>query len=836
MAQNNKISKNINALNASLLISTSLIGATLGAISGVRQRFLPKIKGSYKLVGLEQEVEVIRDKWGVPHLYAQNELDLLFAQGFVQAQDRLWQMEFNRRLPAGQLAEIAGSAALPIDKFMRRIGLARQVETELKTLEPEDLKLLEAYSAGVNAFIQLGKLPLEFLFLRFKPNQWQPRDSLLWGKMMSWSLAQNWEQEFLRAKLVERVGPEIAAHIESLYAPGYPLVVSSEIDYKQVSDLAEEVLTEFNRLRELTGLGASGNGSNNWVIAGNRTTTGKPLLANDPHLANQMPGVWYNMHLHCPAAGLDVIGASLPATPYILIGHNQHLAWGMTNVMADNQDLFVEKVDRFDAQRYLYKGQWRKMEIVEERIKVKGQADVIEKVACTVHGPLINGLLGQAKNVVPSADSNSDAQNWPLESQVGNLSIALGWTGQLFGTKWLPRNLNKARNWPEFRESLRAFDGTPQNFVYADVEGNIGYQMAGLLPKRPKTASLLPVPGWKGDYDWRGKLEFDQLPTLFNPPNGFIVTANNKVVGDDYPHYITHEWMPGYRAARIRQLITAKPKLSLEDCCAMQADVYSEPGYKLAKILGQRLTTPDPKQSQALDYLLGWDGFLKVDSVAATLYEAVINRLLYQVFGPLAGELIEPYLGNSLTGISPMNALTGRAIPMILRWLEQDDSRILGGKTAWPQALAKALDQALERLEKTLGTDMSEWQWGRIHQASWPHVLGQVKPLDKIFNRGPYPVGGDAETIFAAAFVPVRQLNAKTFKALGWTSSFRQVVDLSELDRSVMSNSHGQAGTPFSHHYTDQINNWLHARQHPAIFNRADLKKHTEGTLYLKPQ
>jgi penicillin amidase len=451
------------------------------------RRPLPKIQGEERLPGLSGEVEVVRDRAGVPHLYATNLEDLYFAQGYVHAQDRLWQMELNRRTAAGRLSEMFGEVALEADRFIRRIGLRRAAEQDAPLLNEETRRLTEAYSRGVNTFVarHKGRLPLEMLLLRITPEPWSVTDSLSWGKMMAWSLAGNWESELLRARIIAKVGAERAARLEPLYVRGLPMIVPPWSDFQ---GLSTRLLEQYRQVRELAGLLSTTKGSNNWVVDGTRTQSGKPILANDPHLAPQMPSVWYHIHLNAP--GLDVTGASLAGLPGVIIGRNQRIAWGVTNAGPDTQDLYVERFNPEQSTQYEYQGQWEEAKVIREEIRVKGRAEpVVEDVVITRHGPIINGM----GNGEPPL-----ALRWTSHDPATSAESVIG--------------MNRAGNWQEFTAALKHWDAPAQNFVYADVDGNIGYYMAGRVPVRAKGDGLLPVPAGRATTSGRERCPLRNCP------------------------------------------------------------------------------------------------------------------------------------------------------------------------------------------------------------------------------------------------------------------------------------------------------------------------------------
>ena len=769
-----------------------LLLATSGGYFFLRRSF-PTIEGALRVPGLKSRVEIYRDRWGVPHIYADNIEDLFFAQGYVHAQDRLWQMEFVRRIGHGTLSEVLGEATLDKDRFLRTIGLRRAAEADLALLDEETRLVLESYARGVNAFIEShwDRLPLEFILLGFKPAPWKPVDSLVWGEIMSWELGRNWRMELLRAKLIQKLGEGKAQELIPPYPEDGPLIVPPEA--KGYSLLGNPSLPPDE----------GGLASNNWVVDGAKSATGKPLLSNDPHLAIQMPSIWYEIGLH--GGGFDVVGASFPGAPGVVIGHNNHIAWGVTNAGPDVQDLYIEKVNPDNPHQYEYKGKWEDMEVIEEEIKVKGRAEPERlEVRITRHGPIISEVVEGLKQ-----------------------PLALRWTAlegiQLLRSVLL---LDRARNWEEFREALRYWDVPSQNFVYADVDGNIGYQMPGRIPIRAKGQGLVPVPGWTGEYEWEGYIPFEELPSLYNPPTHYIVTANNKIVPDDYPYFISYEWNAPYRAQRIAELLAAKDKLSVEDFERIQADVYSIPGERFCRYL-LRLKPQGWLQERAMKQLRAWDFRNGADSTGAAIFQVFYLKLVENTFADELGEeLLKDYLG------AKMGVLHHMALERIIDDADNpwfDDVSTPERETR-DEIVRRSFQEALDFLGRRFGDHPEQWAWGRLHQAAFEHPLGVVKPLHLIFNRGPFPYGGSGFTVNAASFDYEEPFAVKRI------ASYRQIVDLSDFANSLSMHTTGQSGQPFHKHYADMISSWRAVEYHPMLFDRERIAADREGLLILIPK
>ena len=810
-----------------LLTIASLAGLAGGTYYLLTRRPLPRKIGTLHLQSLHEPVEIITDRYGIPHIYAQNEDDLYFAQGYIHAQERLWQMELNRRIGAGRLSELFGTIALEADRFCRRLGMHRAAAEEVARLSEHNKRVLEAYAQGVNAFIEQNqsRLPIEFVLLRFKPEPWKPADTIQWSKMMGWNLGGNWETEIIRARLIARLGVELASKLEPGYDPAHPLIVPPGIEYRGIN---LGLLEQYQQVKELSGFGMLG-GSNNWVVDGTMTATGSPILCNDPHLGQAAPSIWYECHL--VAGDIDVVGASFPGSPGIVIGHNQHIAWGVTNAVSDVEDLYIEKFNPENSYQYEFQGQWHEARVVREAIKVRGQQEpVIEEVRITRHGPILTSIT-HPLNGSQANDANGSAPELPL---------ALRWTG-LEQCKIISsvQKLNRATNWTEFLDAMRDWDVPPQNVIYADSEGNIGYIMAGAIPIRGKGQALLPSPGWTGEYEWVGYIPFEELPQSFNPEQHFIATANNRVVDDTYPYYITNEWLNGYRAQRIRDLLTSQDhKLTLADMARIQADYYSLPATEIVPYMLQ-VQPATPLAASALQIVRTWDYRLTAESAGAAIYITFLGKLERLVLGAILGDdrqLLDNYLGVGSTILALMNGYAGRSKPLLIRLLKEGDdgwfanSPLPDGPCSWDEALTKAFHATIEELREKLGAEPARWQYGSIHQMTYRHPLGTVKLLSKFFNRGPFPVGGDIDTINMGAVSPAQPAEVIT------VPSYRQIVNLADMPSSLSGHSPGQSGHPVSKHYDDFIQMWLEISHHPMLFERQAIADNAEGTLVMKPR
>jgi len=791
-----------------------IFGALLGAVSlaavATLRKSLPQTRGTLSIEGLSQPVEILRDRWGVAHIYAQNTSDLFFAQGFVHAQDRLWQMESQRRLGHGTLSELIGKKAIDTDRYMRILGLGRSAHTDAAQLSGDTLANVNAYVAGINAFVSThkNKLPPEFLLLRHTPAPWTAADVLVWGKIMALSLSGNWTQEVLRGRLIATIGHKRTADHEAKFNPDTPLIVPAGTQYH--AELGASALglaaaaTSFVKDNDV-------NGSNNWVVSGARSVSGKPLLANDPHLNLQLPSIWYEAHLHAP--GYHVTGATFAGVPGVVIGHNERIAWGVTNGMIDNQDLYMERFDPSDpaALRYDVDGSWRQAELRYETINVKGGAPVIEAVRVTRHGPIITPLVS----------SNTSEATEPL---------ALRWTA-LDSSTLLDAifALNRATDWTSFRAALAAWDVPPQNFVYADVDGHIGYQLAGNVPIRGKGDGRVPAPGWDSAYDWTGFVAFPDLPAQYDPSDGLIATANNQIVPADASPPIAGEWLNGWRAARITQLLRQHPLHDASSFAAIHADRLSLPGLMLVAIAG-RLPDGDALSNQARALLASWDGVLDTRSCAATIAVQLLEDLQREVFAA-ATAVVDQRIGIGAFASRPGREYMGRALPFILHALtERDDSWFRDGRT-WDDVLAEAWRNAIPTLRKRLGDNPGKWQYGDWHQVLFTHPLSVVPVIGKLFSRGSHPLGGNRDTVNMGDV----QINPDGSRVTT-TPSYRLIADPSDWERSKSIHPGGQSGHPLSSHYGDFIKAWLNVEYHPMPWARLAVEEVSQETLTLNPR
>jgi penicillin amidase len=792
------------------LIDTLVGPLVRSALTWLSRRQLPQTTGTVVVDGLQAPVDILRDRWGVPHIYAANTPDAMFAQGFVHAQERLWQMDFQRRLVAGRLAEVLGREALPADRWLRTLGMRRVAEQEVDLLGDTIRAYLAAYVAGINAWIERRRLPVEFTLLRYEPEPWQIADSLSWIKMMSWTLSVNWEAEILRAQLIDRLGPERAAELEPRSADDRPCIVPPGEPLCSVGDAG---IGRAGAARSFTGPPAdAGLGSNNWVLSGSRTTTGMPLLANDMHLSLSAPAIWYENHV--ASDELNITGITFPGIPGVIVGHNGSVAWGFTNGFPDVQDLYIEHIRRLEDGRVQaeFEGGWCDAEVLHEQIHVKDGDTVTEEVIVTRHGPIINNLAPDFAGEQPLA------LRW-VSLEPDRMIEAL-------------RAMVRARNCVEFREALRFWTAPTQNVVYADTQGNIAYSFPGRVPVRARGDGRVPVPGWTGDYEWTGYIPFEELPHLFNPSQGYVATANNRAVGPDYPYSLGSDHCSNDRANRIVELIEAKDRIDVPYIQRMQFDQVLPAARIVAQLVG-RLVPDDEDTATVVEMMRDWDGELAADSPAAAVYGVFVRRASLLMLEGKLGDLAVRYVGKGPTPLLAEGSIFGQRVTEWLNdVLDEPDSPWfdLGQAEDRDRCLKVALRETIEFLKQELGGRPEAWSWGQLHRLTFGHALGRVGLLGRVLNRGPYPVGGDRRTIWATGG---SFHNLESEAVVG--PPYRFIADLGDLRNSLGVLAPGQSGHPGSAHYDDQIGDWFTQGYHPILYAREDVEQAVEAKLRLEP-
>lgn len=860
----------VGAVLAVLLVVAAIAG---GVGFWTVTRSFPQTSGTLDVPGLEKPVTVTRDGAGIPQIVASTADDLFRAQGFVHAQDRFWEMDFRRHVTSGRLAEMFGASQVPTDTFIRTLGWRRVAEQEVKLLDPTALRYYQDYADGVNAYLAAhsgAQLSVEYAVLGlqnpgYTPEKWTPADSVAWLKAMAWDLRSNLVEEVDRALLATSLTPEQIADLHPGYdyathptitaegggdparitppAPGgaTPTAQGARVEGSAAADAAdaaalaaapaadyrgrlEQVSASLDALPRLMGPAGSDIGSNSWVVSGAHTATGKPLLANDPHLGASLPSVWYQVGLHCRVVDadcpFDVSGFGFSGFPGVVIGHNDRISWGFTNLGPDVADLYVEKVT---GDSYEYDGAQVPLDIRHETIRVAGGADVRLTVRSTRHGPIITDL---GDDYAAIAKHEAGVLGVPAQQY----QLSLQWTALTPGpTAGAIFAFDTATDWAGFRAAAANFQVPSQNLVYADVDGHIGYQAPGSVPIRAAGDGTVPVPGWTSTYGWVGTVPYDQLPSALDPPSGYIVTANNAAVGPDFPTMITRDWEYGYRAnqiaARVQALIASGSKITADQMTSIQADTYDANAATLVPLLAVVGDSADSSSGAARGaaLLAGWDYHDDADSAAAAYFNVFWKNLLHDAFGRKLPASAQPTGGDRWFAV--VQNLVAR--PDSPWWTDSE----LGvrGRDAM---IARAADQAWSEARSLMGSDPARWRWDRIHTLTLDNAsLGAsgIAPVEWLLNRGPYPVGGSSSVVEANGW------DASVGYGTDRVPSMRMVIDLADFDRSRWINLAGASGHAFDPHYTDQTDLWVANKTLPWAFSRSAITAAAAQTLTLRP-
>ncbi len=758
----------------------------------------PQISGTLTLEGLGEQVEIIRDAYGVPHIYARNETDLYFALGFTVAQDRLWQMEFMRRLGAGRLAEILGEDLLEVDRYFRTITAAHR-----KVALPGDLTpLFRAFVNGVNAFIATaeGKLPLEFMLLQFKPAPWKFEDIVAVYWVMNWQLSFGWRADPVAFDIYQRVGAERFNRFFPTADAATPTIVADKWDdsLPMVSPLS----TIFNRVAEKTGFSPS-SASNSWAISGQRTRSGMPILANDTHMGLTNPSLWWEVHLVCPR--FEAAGFMVPGLPGLAVGHTPDVAWGITTVMTDDVDFFIERFKAEDQAQYRHGDAWRPVRTIEQKIPVKGRAPEPLTIRLTHNGPVIKTF-------------ESEGELRALTARWAVLEAGLPFRAAV--------QLTRAETIQDVIGTLKHWEAPGQNFIFADRHGNIGYWCCALIPIRANHNGLLPLPGWSDKYEWQGIVPFEERPHMINPPGGFIASANNRVAGGDYPYEIgTYHDAPD-RFLRIHHLFADQADISVQDVRRAQADIYAPLASELVPLILEAVSQNelDEGMKTVMKILSAWDFRMDKESAAASIYEMAMNQLLRNLMAEELGpDLFEKYIGLSVFPpralrrlIKARDAMPGKGTGVSAGGLSDD-------------VIAQSLQQAVAKLRDTFGDDPDRWRWGKLHTLTFEHVLGKRKPLNRFFNIGPFAVSGSTLTVNKKKYSYAHPFTVKEGAAQ------RMIVDLAHPEAALHVLPTGQSGLKGSPHYEDQLALYLNNAYRAFKMRRDALEAEKTGLLMLIP-
>ena len=875
-------------LSILLVLLIVLIVATGGLLVWVTHRALPTTSGALRAAGLTAPVSVTRDASGIINITATTPHDLFLAQGYTHAQERFWQMEVWRHIGAGRLSELFGATTLKEDEFIRTLGWRQAAQRDLDAASPELKADLQAYADGVNDWLDANKGQLGLAFVveglkaglgggvgGYQPEPWTPLDSATWALVQAWSLGDNFDSEIFRVLADAKLGdpsrtdeltppypatgpvivpsgepgsggaganppsattgaPDAPAPVAPTAANGPALTASQADGLRALAALGQSIAATAGIDPAQGILGNHGVGSNNWVVAGSKSASGAALLANDPHLGISMPSVWIMNGLHCQvvsaACPFDVTGVSFPGDPLVILGHNQKIAWGATNLGPDVEDLFIEKPDPANPADYLFKDASLPFTVRTETIKVAGAAPVTLTVRSTGHGPIVTDVDDRLKTL-----PTLYALRWTATSQPnGALDSFLG--------------LDKAKDYGDFRAALSVYGAPAQNFVYADVDGNIGYQAPGWIPIREDKSDHgdRPVPGYDGLHEWTGMIPFDQLPRVYNPPSGIIVSANNELVDSSYPYFIAQDWDPGYRAARISQLLKsdiAHGGVTLDDMSAIQTDTkVLRAALVIPYLKGISASTGDGKA--VLSAIEGWDQTCGVDTTGCAAYMAFEEQLERHLWDDDLGSLAREYVGSTESWQGLISLLAKPADPF---W---DDVTTTSKKETEADILKVALDSTGAALHSSLGASPTSWTWGRLHTTTFREVtLGEsgIAPLEWYFDKGPYPVAGAAGAVDATYYqfsvgypdpydsTVTAATDLQSLFEMTNMPSYRLDVDMGHLDTARIVITTGQSGNPSDPHYGDLIDDWLSGKQVPLAFSGKAQQAATVTTLTLRP-
>ncbi len=746
--------------------------------------------------GLTEQVRVRWDSFAVPHVFAGNEQDLFMAQGYLHAQERLWQMDLTRRFHCGRTAEVFGERIVPweeitvrikdkttadLDRLIRLIGVRRSACDSVRLLPQHSLSRIQAYCEGVNRYIEthFNRLPLEFRLLRYHPDPWRPEDCLTLEKGFAILLSTSLFTRLALTALADKFKDQ-EAKLRSLF-PSYPGWGASITRYNResFSETAHDLLRFMDGTFYNSQWSTAGQGSNNWAVSPWKSSEGRPLLCNDPHLRMTLPPTWYFIHLETQPAsanadGYCVWGASIPGSPCIHLGHNRRIAWGATAALCDDADLYREKLHPKEPNRYLVGDQWREIERREETFAIRGGKEFKKSLRFTRHGPILDDLS---------------------EHLASHEAIALRWTAHELSEDFrVIYGVNRARNWNDFLESICYQCSPTLNYVYADVEGNIGYSLAGQVPLRSHSPSLTPLPGWSGEFDWKGHIAFLELPRLYNPPHGIIATANNCIADSSYPYYLSALFDAPYRIERIKELLLAKEKLSLDDMMGIQADVVSLQAKKVIHVLEtdlDEMARKDDSVGQCVLTLKQWDGGCHEQSTEAALYHVFYRRLMVNLLGPELGE--ELFLAYS--------EIYNQALTPTDEILSDPNSPWFAASSR-QSLVEKSFREALAELSAPKGNNRGIRNWGKIHTLTMDHAMGRVGFLAPFFSIGPFPASGSGVTVNSGFYrhsFPYRQVVG---------TSLRMAVTVGDWERGRYILPSGQSGHPFSKHYRDQFEMW----------------------------
>jgi len=786
------------------LLALLLIAIVTGLVivSGIKRGGLPSYSGEIVIPGLGSDVSVFRDNRGMPHIYAANEHDLYFATGYVMAQERLWQMDLIRRATTGRLSEIFGESYINTDLFLRSLNMTAKSKMLISGADSSMVECMVAFADGVNAniFAEGKKFPPEFRILGYKPDSWKLEDIANIIGYMGWDLASgNLTADIFNYRLFKKLGVEKASSlipdnkaVELTAFPGFKLS-------DDALDNAREFISSTDKLQAL-GI-VSFTGSNNWAVSGERSETGKPILSNDMHLGLNSPGIWIQIHQVIPGK-LNVTGVAVPGEPFIIAGHNENIAWGMTNLMVDDIDLFEEKINPDNPDQYFFNNEWNNISERKEIIKSKGGKVDTLNIRFTHRGPIVSGF----RNVTDAA-------------------LSMRWSGydqsdEIFAVY----KINRAKDWQEFRAAISFFRSISQNFVYADIEGNIGLNTGGGIPVRKGYGSIIRN-GETAEFDWKGYVPFDQLPTIYNPENGYVASANNKTVSDDYPYYISFRFYPPYRIGRIKQMLDQKEKFGTEDFKTMVMDQHSAYAALLTPFilkLKEKQTELNSTEKDAINLLSDWDYDMNANLAAPAIFEYFRKSFSKNLLGDEMGDLFSQLPGS----------INDYYIYRILQTAPDEwvDDINTPQKESLDDIIEKSFRNCVSDISGEYGSDINKWRWGSIHKIILEHPMGKVKILDKVFglNSREYEVGGSNHTVCPYTYT-------EGFKVTDGASE-RHIFNTADWDESFTVIPSGTSGVPASEFYLSQTSTYMNGEFYKDYFSEKAVKAAAKYTLVLKAE
>jgi penicillin G amidase len=761
-------------------------------------RRLPRTSGTLRVAGIHDALRIRRDSWGIPHIDASSESDAWFGLGFCHAQDRAFQLETLLRVGRGTLSDLVGAGGLAADRMSRRLGFGRVAAAQLAVIDDDVHTAAEAYARGINQGLEAGlsRRPHEFVLLRSHPTPWQVTDVLAFAGLQSFALGANWDIELARLKILAEDGPDALRTLDHAYPVDHPLSVPvATAAGPAMSRLADD-------LAAFASAAPSPGGSNNWAIAGARTASGVPLLANDPHLAARLPAPWYLAHLRCPE--WEVAGASFVGGPVLPVAHNGHAAWGITAAMTDQADLFIEEIGDDGASVREGAGMVP-CQVIDEAILVRGGETVTERVLLTRRGPIVSPFLDGA----PAALSLSAV--WLRPMPIRGFLACL-----------------RAHDFETFRHGFAAWPGPALNVVYADADGHVGYQLVGQLPRRRSGHGTLPLPGWLADVGWEDELvPFDEMPHLVDPDLGFVASANNRPAADGAGPYLGTDWMDGYRMARIAEELEGRHDWDVAGCAALQLDVTSGP-WRRARGMALDLPVSDADGRLAVAILRGWNGQVSIDSAAASVFALWLAEMARRIAKAKAPASWRYALGFGFGDIVPLTTFhSGSAAQTVERLCAQPAGWFARG---WPAEAADALSSAMRQLRTEHGANPKRWGWGRLRTLTLRHPAGDQSLVADAFNLGPVPMPGDGTTPLQAASGPLAP-----FDNPGYVPNARAVMDLADPEASRWVLAGGQSGNPMSPHYGDLFALWVRGESVPIPWSEESVADATVATLLLGP-